>query len=157
MTIVVEDGTVVSNANSYVSEATLTAFATARNITLTGNTEKLLIQAMDYIDQLEYKGYKYLSTQSLQWPRVDVYIDGYYNNTSHIPQQLKDGLCHCAIAIDQGNDPLLDIERQTKQETVGDISVVYMDSSYPSTQNIKIYNALRKILRNGGQLGVDKG
>lgn len=119
MTIIVEDGSIVSNANSYVSEAELTSFATARGITLTNSTEELLIRAMDYIEALYFKGVKLTSTQSLQWPRAYVLIDNYYINTDVIPTELKNGLMHCAIAIDQDNDPLQDLVKKNKEREGG--------------------------------------
>lgn len=151
--IVVEDGSVVSGANSYVNEATLTAFATARGYTLVDDEEVLLIQAMDYIESLSYKGVKRTSTQPLQWPRVDVYIDGYYLNSDTIPQQLKDGLCQTAIAIDQGYGPQVDVPRTTTMERVGDLEVQYAPGGPTRTINVKIKSALWKLLEGGGGTG----
>lgn len=150
MSLIIEDGTGVTNANSYVSTTTLTTFATARGVTLTGGAESLLVRAMDYIEGLNYKGLKKGYTQLLQWPRYDVYIDGYYSDPNAIPQQLKDGQCHVAIAIDQGTDLLVDAPRKTSMEKIGDLEVQYSAGSPASVTNVKIQNALWKLLKGGG-------
>lgn len=152
MSIVVEDGTVVSGANSYVSEVELSAFAAARNVTLSGDftTEELLILAMDYIESLEFKGDKNTYTQTLQWPRANVIIDGYYNNVDNIPTELKNGLMQTALAIDVGNSPLQNIPRKTIREKVGELEVQYAEGSSAVIIDKKIMAFLRKLLANGG-------
>lgn len=152
MTIVVEDGTVVSGANSYVTEAELGSFADARNITLSGDysNEVLLILAMDYIESLQYKGTKLNYNQALQWPRTDVYIDGYYNDVDNIPTELKNGLMQTAVAIDQGNGPQQVAPRKTIMEKVGELQVQYANGSSAVTIDPKIKSYLFKLLRAGG-------
>lgn len=150
MAIIVEDGSVVANANSYVSEAELTAFATARGVTLTTDEEVLLISAMDYIESLQYKGFKLTRDQYLQWPRSYVVVDGWGIDSDTIPQELKNGLMQCAIAIDQGNNPLQDAPRSTKREKVGELEVEYMDNASSVVINKKILTSLQKLLANGG-------
>ncbi len=159
--LIVEDGSIVSGANSYVSEAELMAFASARNITLVGEEEVLLTQAMDYIETLAYKGIKSTSNQDLQWPRAYVYIDSYYVRNDDIPKELKNGLMQCAISIDQGTGPQVDVVRKTIREKVGDLEVEYANDSVTSTMNVKIRSALWKLLAAGGGgsniINVNKG
>lgn len=155
MAIVVEDGTVVANANSYVSEAELTTYATARGVTITGNTEQLLIKAMDYIEGLDFIGVKYSLDQALQWPRVNVVIDSYLQDITTIPTQLKNGLMETALAIDAGNEPLSNLEREQQSVKVGDISVTYSSGANATTVVRKISNALAKVVK--GSMKVDRG
>lgn len=150
MTIIVEDGSIVTGANSYVTELELTAFATARGVALTADEEVLLISAMDYIESLSFKGYKISRDQPLQWPRVSVIVDGFNLDSNSIPQDLKNGLMQCAIAIDQGNNPLQDAPRSTKREKVGELEVEYMDSASSVVINKKILTSLQKLLAGGG-------
>lgn len=163
MTIIVEDGTGITNANSYVTEAELSAFASARAVTLSADytTEQLLILAMDYIESLKYKGYKVLSTQALQWPRTQVYIDAYYNDDDNIPDELKNGLMQVAIAIDSGNNPQQNIPRKTIREKVGELEVQYAPGSVSVVTDKKIMSFLYKLLANGGagsaNTAADKG
>jgi hypothetical protein len=150
MAIVVEDGTIVSGANSYVSEADLEAFATARGITLTADPAILLIKAMDYIESLGYKGYKSSSTQELQWPRYGVYVDGYCIDSDVIPTALKNGLMQTAISIDEGYDPTATLTQAVKRERVDVIEVEYMDGSSASPIIKKINLSLSKLLSGYG-------
>lgn len=159
-TIIVEDGTIVTGANSYVSASTLNTYATNRGKTISGTKEDLLIQAMDYLESQSFKGAKRTSDQPLQWPRVDVVVDGYYQDSDEIPQLLKDALCQIAIAIDEGNDPSQDIPRTAIRQKVGDLEVEYSPNSSPVAINRKIKNALWKLLSNssgGNSLSVNRG
>lgn len=161
-TIIVEDGTNVTNANSYVSVSDFTAFLDERNLTLSGSydEEDLLILAMDYVDQLEFKGSKRRYDQSLQWPRVNVYLDSYYNDVDNIPTELKNGLMQAAYAIDSGNDPLQVGPRKTVREKVGEIEVQYATGSSSVEIDRKIRFLLRKLLKGGSGMGnmtVGKG
>lgn len=161
MAIIVEDGSIVTGANSYVTTAELTNYGTARGVTLATDAEQLLIKAMDYIEALNYKGIKQLMTQPLQWPRVYVVIDGYYLNANTIPQQLKNGLMECAIAIDQNTDPLRNAPILVSREKVDVIEVEYSPGSPQYEVNRRIKNALWKLLAAGGNssnvIGVSKG
>ena len=154
MTIIVETGTIVPNANSYVSTADLTAYAIARDITLVGDPESLLIQAMDYIETQQYQGSKLSYTQGLQWPRVNVFIDGWYHDSNTIPKELKNGEMETAIAIDQGTAPDANIERFAIMEKVGDLQVQYAANAPSNTINKKIQNWLYKLLAGGGAGGL---
>ncbi len=149
MTILVEDGTIVSGANSYISTTGLTAYATARGISLVSGAETLLIQAMDWLEQQSFIGYKQTATQNLQWPRYGVYIDGYYKEPTSIPQQLINGQCEIALAIDAGNGPLVNLEPAIKREKVGPLETEYMDGTNQNTIVKKINNVLWKILAAG--------
>lgn len=149
-TIIKEDGSVVAGANSYVTVAELTTFASNRGKTIAAtNEEDLLIQAMDYIEQYNFKGCKLTQDQPLQWPRAWVEVDGYYLDSDVIPQLLKDALCQCAIAIDEDNDPLQDAPRQTIREQVDTLSVEYAPNASAVVINKKILHTIRKLLAGG--------
>ncbi len=150
MTIIVEDGTIVTGANSYVSVAELEAYGDIRSVVFVQDTESLLIQAMDYIETLKYKGVKFTYDQGLQWPRADVYIDGYYNDVNNIPKELKNGLMQTAVAIDQGNGPQQTTPRKTVREKVGELEVQYAEGSSSVTIDPKINAYLYKLLAAGG-------
>ena len=149
-TIVVEDGTVVAGANSYVTEAELTTYAADRGVMLTTTTDVLLIKAMDYIESLAFIGYRHVGAQPLQWPRDQVYIDGQHISRTTLPKELKSGLLAAALAVDDELDPLRNVERATKREKVDVIEVEYMDSAASQTIVRTISAALYKILLPGG-------
>jgi hypothetical protein len=157
-TIIVETGEIVTGANSYLSTTDLQAYADDRGITITGDKSELLILAMDYIEQQIFKGYKVRFDQPLQWPRYNVYVDGYTISYTTIPDLLKAGLAECAIAIDAGNNPLAEIPREKSSVTVGTISVSYAPSSSPVSIVRTITNKLQKLIdsNNGMSFGVSR-
>ena len=155
-TIIVEDGSGVPNANSYVSVAELQQYADDRGIELVGDLSQLIINAMDYIESLNYKGVKKDKNQSLKWPRKYVIIDGYsgcgcsYFPDDEIPSLLKKALMATAVAVDQGNSPLAVVDRAVKREQVDVISVEYMDNASSSIIDPTINAALAPLLDGFG-------
>lgn len=153
-TITPEDGTAVTGANSYVTEADLTTYATDRGLTLTAAPDVLLIQSMDYLESLDYIGMKHTEDQPLQWPRDEVWIDGYYIERETIPTELKRGQMAVAVAIDKGNDPLSTVDRGVKREKADVVEVEYMDNAPAEAINRTINAALKKLLVAGGGFRV---
>ena len=149
--IVVETGAIISGANSYVSVADLTTYGTDRGVTISAaNPEDLLIEAMDYIESLEYLGNQYIEDQPLSWPRSGVVKKKLWQyEVTEIPQDLIDGLCEVALAIDAGNSPLTNIERTTIREKVGDLEVEYKAGSASNTIVKKINTKLKPLLAAG--------
>jgi uncharacterized protein YunC (DUF1805 family) len=145
-TIIVEDGSLVTGANSYISEADLTTYATDRGITITGTNAVLIIQAMDYIEQQSFKGFKFTEPQALVWPRAGVEVDSFLVDSDEIPTLLIEGLAETALAIDAGNSPLATVTRSTKLEKVGELEVEYMDNAVTTNIARTINNKLGKLL-----------
>ncbi len=141
-TIIVEDGTIIAGSNSYVDVATLSQYAADRGITLTSDASELLISAIDYLETLKFIGTRETRDQSLQWPRINVYIDGFYYAPTEIPNKLKVAQIEVALSIDSDLDPLAVIDRQTTMEKVGPIEVEYSKSSSVNAINPKISKAL---------------
>ena len=150
MAIIVEDGSIVAGANSYVSELTLTEYAAARGITITGATEALLINAMDYIESQMFIGVKKTAAQNLQWPRSNVYVDGYYVEPTILPAELRSAQIAVALAIDAGNGPLAVMTPGIKKEKVDVIEIEYQDGGLTSNLDPKINAILKKLLVGGG-------
>ncbi len=153
-TIIVEDGSIVANANSYNSEAELTAYASDRGITLTGTPADLLIKSMDYTESRSFIGSKSTEAQGTQWPRFSAYIDGYLIDSSSIPVELKAAQLATAVAIDQGYDPLAPIVRGVKKKKVGPIEVEYQDNASGSDYARTVSNAFKKLINGGGGVSV---
>jgi hypothetical protein len=119
MALIIEDGSNVENANSYVSAADARTFATLRGIELSADdsvVEAQLILAMDYIEALrdDFKGFKTNErlngseyeevAQSLQWPRCNVYIDDVLFDEHSIPAELKNAQSQLVIEQFNGID-----------------------------------------------------
>lgn len=119
MSLTIEDGTGVAGANSYASLVNLRAYATARGIALSATDSELeihAIKAMDYIESFrtKFQGSKTDSAQSLQWPRSDVYIDGYEFESNLIPADLVNAQCACVIELHNGVD-LMPTRKDTRE------------------------------------------
>lgn len=90
MALVVETGSGVSGANSYLKVAELRAFAADRGLSLPAGdsaVEALLIKAADYLELKSYIGVKFTDSQGLSWPRLEtVYVP---TESTAIPSVLK--------------------------------------------------------------------
>jgi len=101
MALIIEDGTGVANANSFVTDLEYTTYTTSRGLTVGADAiirEKELILASDFLESLRasYQGFKTDNTNSLQWPRRGVFIDGFAILDDFIPQELKNAQIEAA-------------------------------------------------------------
>lgn len=154
MTIIVEDGSIVANANSYVTLDELVAYAYDRGAVFTGDATILMYKAMDYLESQNLIGNRYTRDQSLQWPRDGVYIDNYYYAPSEIPQLLKNAQMATAIAIGDDADPLSIITPEVKSEKIGKIEVTYKDSSVSASIARTVSAALYKLTTGGSGINA---
>jgi hypothetical protein len=142
MTLVVEDGSGVEDANTFASVEDLEAYATARGLTLPATDaakEKLLILALDAIETLErtFLGMRTSATQELSWPRTDpcgedgaiTLSNGQVVAADAIPKQLI--AAQCQLACDQQDTAFFQVTdgRLITEETVGPLTTRYADSS----------------------------
>ena len=105
---VVEDGTGLTTATSYVSvaEATdllsLNPVMSATWVALdSAEQESYLIWASRYLDyHVQWEGYKTVETSGLRWPRSCVTdVDGLYIDTDVIPEAVKEATAQLAIFL----------------------------------------------------------
>ena len=109
MALVVEDGSIVANANSYVSREALIAYAASRGVTLanTDATDVFAIKAMDYLAMFDNQWRGALvepGVQTLAWPRKNVLLEGAWTDLSStlIPSQLVRAQIELAIQVSKG-------------------------------------------------------
>jgi hypothetical protein len=105
--LIIENGTLVANANSYVTLQEIVDYATRRNVSLGANSDVIirqLIIATDYIDGREqaFQGKRVSSTQSLCWPRTDVCLFDEDILDTVIPSRLKRAQMELVLAQAQG-------------------------------------------------------
>jgi|TARA_R110000796_G_scaffold17656_2_gene54202 hypothetical protein len=105
MALIIEDGTNVTGASSFVTLAEARAFALARGVTLSADdatVEALVIKASDFLNQLEgeFQGLRTTpNTQPLVFPRAGVYWLSYLVESNTIPGALKNA--QCQLVVDQ--------------------------------------------------------
>jgi hypothetical protein len=151
MALIIEDGSGVANANSYVTAAQWDAWATARGISHSHSTSKIeeyILTAMDYFEAQYFIGRKATDEQELQWPRTEVYIDSYSVDSDEIPKQVKNAVYEITRTVSDGNFALSARERQTTQEKIGDITVTYKNNASMRKETPAVTSALRKITKS---------
>lgn len=140
MSLIVEDGTGLATAESYISVADADTYHSNRGNSdwmalTTAVKERLLRIATDYmvaVYRLRWDGYRYVNTQALDWPRIYVpvrdvcSVNAYpeYVSFDVVPTQVKNA---CAdLALKANSETLLDDQTQgTIREKVGPIEVEY--------------------------------
>ena len=99
--IIVEDGTIVAGANSYVTAQEVQDYADLRGIDYPCETElnQNIIKATDYLQSRCYRGEQVdPGVQPLLWPRQYAYVYNQEIASDSIPQQLKDAQIELALA-----------------------------------------------------------
>ena len=134
MSVIVEDGSNIQNANSYVSEDDFTAYMDARGESYDGsNVTSLLISAMDYIESYTFSNDPTYSDQALSFPR---------NKDEFIPNEIKKAqliLARNAINIDIMPNPTSDKVITSETQEVSDavtVSYTYANSGINSDGSI---------------------
>lgn len=135
MSIVVEDGTGLSNAESYISVAEANTYHTNRgNSSWTGTDavkEAALRKATQYLDvTYVWNGDIKSTTQSLNWPRDNVVDNQGRDLEDSVPQKIKDATAELAVASLSAD--LLTVTSNSdyvKREKVGELEIEYKDGS----------------------------
>ena len=154
-TFIVEDGSVVTGANSYVSVEEADDYLVANihvsatwSALSTDEKQYLLVWGTRYLDQRAvWNGYKTDETSPLRWPRTGVYDrDKVLIGINEIPQQLKEGVIEMARylisddrSVERGQDGLESLKV--------DVIELVFDKDYRLAE---VPNELQYILQNLG-------
>ena len=125
----------------YVTEDELTAYATARGITISGNKAVLLQKALDWLELQPFSGVKYDEDQDLEFPRDD---------DDEVPDKIKTAQMVCALIYDAGGDPLAAISKKVIREKVDVLEVQYSESSSSNDLYPQLSLLLAPYLTGGG-------
>lgn len=165
MSIVVENGTGLATAESYISVADASTYFTARGNTTwdaldtgeaTANREAALRKATDYITAVyrdRWEGVRYTEDQALDWPRSGVVRDSWSVDIDEIPTEVKRA---CAeLALKSASDDLqADLTQGVVKEKVGVIEVEYNRNSPQAKRYPAIDFLLRPFLKSGGGVSI---
>lgn len=117
--IVTQTNDGLSTANSYVTTAELSAYASQRGIVLnSADLESLLFKSMDVLESKQYKSEPLNGTQSTLFPRMGVAI----------PRAIKQAQLMLAVAADSQNLLSATTDQVTKREKVDSIEVEYFEN-----------------------------
>lgn len=167
MSIIVEDGTAKSDAESYctVAEAT-TYFSNIGNtawaaLTSDAVREQNLRKATTFMlgrYRSRWEGYRKTTTQALDWPRSLVPIKdapdlyggsaSYYDDSS-VPQAVKNACASLALRASTAT-LLADQTRTKKSVTIGPITTVYDDVAGQATIYAEVDAMLAPYLKSSG-------
>jgi hypothetical protein len=165
MALVVENGSLVTGANSFVSVAEARAFAAARASNLPESDEAVEAAAVVAADFLEtfaarFKGSKVdPEIQALTWPRKDVVLDGWAVPITTIPQALKNAQCQLIIEAANGLDLMpTGTGREIIREKIDVIETQYQPGAGGSPQPFltKALAFLEPLLSTGAGLRVER-
>ena len=146
MSLIIENGQGLDNAESYIDLAYLQTYATKRGLDITGITESNIIKAMDYFESAyQFKGTKLVETQALAFPRL-------INGVVEYPARVKNAICELTIKS-KSAELLADSERLTTSEKVGEIEVHYSEYSKDETNYKFVINLIMPWLLGSGISG----
>lgn len=124
----------VVGTDTYITESELTAYATARGITILASDKDIIrLKAMDYIEVQSYWGSKTDEDQDLEFPR---------NGDTEVPEKIKTAQIIAALLVDSGEDLFPTSEQAVKREKIDLIEIEYQDY----TNSLKSYPQLNKLL-----------
>lgn len=166
MALVVENGTGLPGANSYVAVAEARQYAADRGLSLPATdpaVEVLLVRATEYLETAPrgpWQGDKtFPSVDTLSWPRIGVVIDGYELAQDEVPLQLKKALCQLAVEM-QTVDPTPTLTGNVVKRKKVDVieteyAIDYRAGQKPPTMT-KVNGLLQPLLRASGMLRVTR-
>lgn len=136
MPLIIETGSIVPNADSYVTRAEYITYAASLGVIVADNedTDVKLRKSKIFIDSHEdnLKGVRVQRDQSSAYPRVGVVIDNWHWNSDEIPRQVILAQLNITLDIEAGIDPYnppVNPNRATIAERVeGAVSVQYANS-----------------------------
>lgn len=137
MALIIEDGSIVVGANSYVTVAEALAYATSRGEpfpTDEDEVEALLLNAMDFTETYRalFSGQKVSVTQETQYPRLNSKVDGVDFPSDAIPRELKNA--QCQLAVDRY--AIGDLQPTTTGYAVSSEKVDVIEVSYAAASGI---------------------
>lgn len=156
MALIVEDGTGLSTAESYISVSYANTYHTERgNSTWTGSDtlkEQALRRASQYLTHnftwlgLPYNG----RTQALAWPRKGVVdAEGYDIEETELPYEVKYACAEIALRelVTPGTmSPDVTVADKVKSETVGPLSVEYALPNMQPQSSIPVLTAVMALI-----------
>ncbi len=164
MTLIIEDGTGVDNANSYVSIDDCDSYHDGLgNTGWTGDDavkQSAILRAMAWLESQPWKGRKLDYSNALSWPRADVVDrEGYVVPEDEVPDGVVKALCEAAlIEIESAGilRPSLERGGQVKSESIdGAVSVTYKDSAPVTTQFYAIQGYLGGLVKSTNMIMVE--
>ena len=140
MSLILENGSGMADAESYIDLDYLIDYATKRGIDSSSMTEANIIKAMDYFEtSYTFKGTKLKDTQALEFPRL-------INGVVEYPVRVKSAVCE--LALKSVNVLLEDTSQKVLREKVGELEVQYSENSSQEINYNFVFNLIAPWLDN---------
>ena len=156
MSLITEDGSGLSTAESYISLADAnTRHTNLGNTAWTGTDaakEAALRKATEYMLQAyrgNWQGTRLNSTQALDWPRAWVSVDGYAVATDIVPAEVANACADLALRA-LSDDLNADLERAVIRKKIGPLETEYSPHSPQQVRYRAIDMMLAPYLGRGG-------
>tara|TARA_R110000764_G_scaffold232802_1_gene325414 strand:+ start:1187 stop:1681 length:495 start_codon:yes stop_codon:yes gene_type:complete len=137
MALIIEDGSIVANANSYVTDAEALVIADNLSIDLPSDPaerEKALKQGTWYIQGKCFKGDYVEALQPVAFPRSNMYINGFEFPNDDIPVQVKNAQVAAASGYFLGaNTAVVNDGKEIKKEKIDVLVVEYFENGKTSS------------------------
>jgi hypothetical protein len=163
MALIVETGAIVANANTYVTESELDAYADNLGVTISGDAELLLINAAVFINSKELllNGQRVKREQIVAYPRANLLIEGFVWQNDEIPFLVKTLQMALALELDAGIDLYNPGDSEAKSikrvKVEGAVEVEYAvneDTNPGLYQRRSVVDAIFKALTGSGGNGI---
>ncbi len=165
--LIVEDGSIVANANSYVTYDYALAYHALRGNSAwaagsESNQQYAIIRATQAVDSIyknKWKGTptKY-GTQELEWPRQGVDVNGIELDDDLIPTALQKAVCEAALReLISANSMTPDLDRggEIKRVKADTVEVEYMDGANSTTTFTAIDGLLANLVTGTSASNID--
>lgn len=157
MTLITEDGTGLSTAESFASVSAADTRLAAQGLTnwatlTTTEKEQALRRATAFMEQAyrgRWKGTRLLRAQALSWPRYGVVADTWYIESTIVPTEVVNTCIDLALKAAAG-DLNADLTRTVIREKVGPLETEYSPHAPESVRYRAADMALAPYLSGGG-------
>lgn len=146
MALIIESGIGMTDSESYVDEAYVTAYFAKRGVTewdAITNKESQIVKATDYFESsYSFKGEKLNENQALAFPRL-------INGQVEYPTRIKNSICE--LALKSSTATLLeDTSKSVLSEKVGELEVHYDPNSKDGINYEFVFNLIAPWLNSSG-------
>ncbi|WP_321991525.1 DnaT-like ssDNA-binding protein [Marispirochaeta aestuarii] len=159
MALIVEDGTGLPDAQSYISVTDADVYHAARGNSVwvdadQDSKEASLILATEYLDGKYGKrwlGTRLTSSQALDWPRTNIF-DELNRSITGVPEKIANATAVAALKVIQGEELNPDLERggKVRSESVGPISTEYEEGAPGMTYYSAVHRLISRYIRPAG-------
>ena len=156
--LIIEDGSIVDNANSITTDLEFISYARGRGIKIPStepDRDALQIQANDYLFGVESKlsGCRVSSTQSLPFPRVGSTVHGFSVESTLVHINAKKASMELALQINSTGLYAVSSSQNVKKEKLGSMETEYFEggsSGIIATGRADVY--LNSLYENNGSM-----